>query len=179
MRCQQRREPPLDAGEHEAARNLDLLLSWLTRVDRATLRVSATTFTAKHPVAATATARRALFPGNRQCLLEHLDLHSLATQQAFQLPHTVHQLADLAGRDNILVSSDRGSTAPGQKLPSLEQQARRDPLQACDGLYRHARLDRILDQGQLLLGTAAPPPLPAGDDFDPCGVLRQRRIPRR
>ena len=46
----------------------------------------------------------------------------------------------------LLIGSDRSSAAQGHQLPPLEQQAGRDPMQPCDGRYRHARLHRLLDQ---------------------------------
>jgi hypothetical protein len=84
------------------------------------------------------------------------------------------EFADAAGRDHVLVGSDRFEATLGHATPPPEQKAGRDAMKPGDGGDRHARPGRLLDQPDLLLGTVAPPALPAGDDFDALDGLRHR-----
>jgi hypothetical protein len=95
--------------------------------------VSATTFTGKRRVAATATARRAFFPSGGERFLEDLDFHGLTAEQAFQLTDAQFEIASFTGCDDIFIGFDGDLTALGHELPPLEQQAWRDAVQAGDG----------------------------------------------
>ncbi len=140
---------------------------------------SATTFTGKRPVAATATARRAFFPGIGERFLEDLDLHGLAAEEAFELADTLLQFTGLAGRNDVLVGFDGDLATLGHELPPFEQQAWRGTMHTGDGGHRHARLKGRLDQSDLLIGSIAVAALAAGDDFNVGGIIGYRRVTRR
>jgi hypothetical protein len=70
------------------------------------------------------------------------------------------------------------SFALGHPLPPLEQQARREAVLAGHERDRHARLERLLDQPDLLRHRPPPAALHRGDHLDAPDLLRHSRTPR-
>src|SRR4029453_5545930 len=77
-----------------------------------------------------------------------------------------------------VVGPDCFPTALGHPLPPLEQQARREAVLAGHERHRHARLERLLHQPDLLRYRPAPAALPRGYHFDAPDLLRHSRMPR-
>ena len=136
------------------------------------------TFTGNRRVTATATARRAFFPGGGEWFLQHFDLQRLAAEQTLQFAHPLFELACPAGGDHIFIGTHGDLAALGHQLPPLEQQARRDAALSGDDRDRRAGLHRLHDESQFLLGTVAPVTLTAGDDFNTAWFIGHRRMPR-
>src|SRR5262245_47796737 len=82
-----------------------------TRLERATPRVSATTFTGNRPSAATASARSFFCLRPAQRLLQDLDFHGLAAQQPLELANAILQTAHLRAAHHRLVRSHRSGPA--------------------------------------------------------------------
>jgi hypothetical protein len=140
--------------------------------------VSATAFIGNRPDRATTSATAVFCPGGGERLLEDLDFQGLAAEQPFELPNPLFELADLGGADHLVVDADRFTAALGHPLPPSEQQARRDAVPAGHERDRHAGLEGLLDQPDLLRHRPAPAALHRADHLDAPNVLRHRPTPR-
>jgi hypothetical protein len=136
--------------------------------------VSATAFIGNRPDRATASAPKNFCPGGGERLFEDLDVKGLATEPALELPDPLLELADLGGADHLVVDPDRLPAALGNPLPPSERQAQRDAELAGHERNRHARLEGLLDQPDLLGHRPAPAALHRGDHLDALHVLGQR-----
>jgi hypothetical protein len=126
--------------------------------------VSATTFIGNRPDRATASATAVFCPRRGERLLEDLDLEGLAAEQTLELPDARLELAHPGGADHLVVDADRLAAAC-HPLPPLEQQARRETVRAGYERDRHARLQRLLNQPDLLRHRPAPAALLSADTF--------------
>src|SRR4029450_13275999 len=88
------------------------------------------------------------------------------------------ELAHPGGADDLIVDPDRLAAACGRPLPPLEQQARRGAVRAGHERHRHARLQRLLNQPDLLRPRPPPAALHRGDHLDALDLLRHSRTPR-
>jgi hypothetical protein len=81
---------------------------------------------------------------------------AITAEQTLELPDALLELAHPGGADHLVVGPDRLAAALGHPLPPFEQQARRAAVLARHERHRHARLERLLDQPDLL--RHRPPP---------------------
>jgi hypothetical protein len=112
----------------------------LTRLDLATLIVSATVFTGNYPVVATASATWVFWAGLLQGFAEDLGLHGLASEEAFKFADAVLELPDAAEGDDLLVGPDGLVPTLGHAAPPLEQEAGPDAVEPGDGRDRQTWL---------------------------------------
>jgi hypothetical protein len=140
--------------------------------------VSATTFIGNRPDRATASATGVFFPRGGERLLQNLDLEGLAAEQTLEFPDPLLELAHPGSADHYVVGPDRFPATLGHPLPPLEQQARRDAVLAGHERHRHAGLERLLDQADLLRHRPSPAALHRSDHLDAPDLLRHSRTPR-
>ena len=96
-----------------------------------------------------------------------LQIHRLAPEEPLEFSHAFLEPPHVCGGHDIVVGADGFVAAFGHQPPPSKHQARRKPVTASNVADRHARLHRLCDDGQFLLGGEASAPGDAGDDFDP------------
>jgi hypothetical protein len=163
------------------------------RFERATPSVSATAVIGNRPARATASATAVFLPARRRARLassadlggrreaarlQGLDLEGLAAEQTLERANALLELAHPGGADHLVVDPDRFPAALGHPPPPVEQQARREAVLAGHERDRHARLQRLLDQPDLLRHRPPPAALHRSDHLDALDLLRHSRMPR-
>src|SRR6266487_1893644 len=134
------------------------------RLERETPITSATVFIGNRPSAATAAAAAVFLTPWR--VLEDLGFQRLLAEQPLQLAHLALQGSIIRSRHHLFAAAGsrqrplHHQPAPGEEL------VRGNAMSASHQAYRHARLERLLDDPNLLRRGPAPTALNRCDDLN-------------
>jgi len=105
--------------------------------------------------------------------LKDFDLHGLLAQHPLQFSYALLERPDFTGADNLVVSLNCGLASVAHELPPAKQLAGREAISAGDVRDVHARLQRLLDQLNLL-GHCPPSTVDSGQHLHHCFPVSTR-----
>src|SRR5262245_27284795 len=127
------------------------------RLERETPITSATVFIANRPSVATAAAAAVFCPRSVfERLLEDLGFQRLLAEQPLQLAHLALQGSVIRRRHDLFAAAGGRQRPLGHQPAPREELVRGNAMSASYQAYRHARLERLLDDPNLLRRCPAP-----------------------
>src|SRR6266480_4548812 len=144
------------------------------RLERETPITSATVFIANRPSAATAAAAAVFLTPWR--VLEDLGFQRLLAEQSLQLAHLALQGSVIRRRHDLFAAAGGRQRPLGHQPAPREELVRGNAMSASHQAYRHARLERLLDDPNLLSRGPAPTALNRCDDLNSIRSIGHRHV---